>query len=139
MIGFALENPVTLGYYGMGQMDIGIDSGGHILTLSGAARVQHDVLKGILTSRTNGYGTILPEMIGGKAGSGIEAVAALSVQQFVDDYRAAQSATLPDEEKINSIRSLIVDQNPDNPSEFLVSVTLNMADGQAISVESAVG
>lgn len=139
MIGFPLENPVSPDYYGLGQMDVGFDSSGHIKTLTGRERIRHDVLKGILTGRVGDYGTAIPGLIGGKGGSGLEAVASYSVQQFIDAYRASQAATLPDEERISSVRQLVIDRNDSDSSQYLVRLVLNMADGQAISIESTVG
>lgn len=139
MIGFPLENPVSPDYYGLGQMDVGFDSAGHIKTLTGRERIRHDILKGVLTGRVGDYGTAVPSLIGGKTATGIEAVASYSVQQFIDDYRSSQAATLPDEEKISSVREIIVDRSLSDASEYLVRISLNMADGQAIAIESTVG
>ena len=120
---------------GFGGMDIAIDAGGHIIMLEGRERVRHDVLKGVLTGRSGGYGTTIPSLIGQKRERGFMDLVAATAQRFLDDYRDAQSPDLPDEERIETIQSLNITDDPGDKTKSVLTIVLNMADGQSVEIE----
>ena len=139
--GLLLTNPSAPDLFGgattgQGGMDVAIDASGHITTLIGRERVRHDILKGVLTGRKGTYGTTIPSFIGEKRIDGaIGDLMSASVQTFINDYRDTQDVGLPDEEIIQSIRGLEIFEDPGDRTKFVVSISLNMADGQTIEIE----
>jgi hypothetical protein len=132
--GWQLENTTNPDVFGLGQMDLALDSSGHVKELTGRERVRHDVLKGVLTARTNGYGSTAPTLVGKKRQRGFLDVIAASVRTFLDEYRDAQG-TLPDDEQIESVRSMNVTEDPSDNSRYMLQISLDMVDGQSIEIE----
>lgn len=141
--GFLLTNVQYPDFFGgaksgYGGMDVAMDSGGHVVELEGRERVRHDMLKGILTGRTGTYGTTLPSLIGSK-GQGRERgfvdLAIATVQMFVDDYRENQRPDLPDEELIDTVRTLTAEEDPFDRTRIVLILVLDMADGQSIEIQ----
>lgn len=125
--------------FGLGEMDIGIDASGNPRFVSGSSRVQHDLLKGMLTGKTGDYGTLVQALVGEKQLPAVDGIVVLSIDTFVQNYRSAQASSLPDEERVVSVSQAQVSRDAGQPTRLFVQVVVGMGDGRRLMVENVFG
>ena len=137
-----MQNTEDKNLFGLGTMDVVYDSGGRLVQVEGAEKLQFLLLKCVLTARyvegVISYGSTIPRLLGSKARQANELMDGLylmAVDRALDSFRVAQPTDLDPSERMLRIDGEIqVAREPDDRTILLVGASVANVEGKVVPV-----